>query len=38
MPRSERIWFIERLKTQNEYEQNEIKKAQSKNKLNKVRR
>ena len=27
MPRSDRIWFVERLKTQNEYESNAIKKA-----------
>jgi len=33
MPRSQRLWFVERLKQQNEFEQNEIKKIQDKNKI-----
>ena len=33
MPRSQRLWFVERLKRQNEFEQNEIKKIQDKNKI-----
>ena len=33
MPRSERLWFIDRLKQQNEFELNEIKKAQDKSKI-----
>ncbi|MBQ6908867.1 MAG: hypothetical protein IJP88_06850 [Synergistaceae bacterium] len=33
MPRSQRLWFVERLKQQNEFEQSEIKKAQDRNKI-----